>query len=147
MALPGLLWLGWVSMGACQTCAYASLPPRRSVDKNPTQDTIYTLAWVLVNLLATCDLSRAKGVVKEINLPLGGVLVLLSLSRHLHFGPNTAYSARLRVGICRGRNGRIMDESTQKRSDDTKIRQMTAYNFSETTHLSRIRLCIRSTFL
>ena len=57
MALPGLLWLGWVSMGACQTCAYASLPPRRSVDTNPTQDTLYTLAWVLVNLLATCDLS------------------------------------------------------------------------------------------
>ena len=26
-------------------------------DINPTQDTIYTLAWVLVNLLATCDLS------------------------------------------------------------------------------------------
>ena len=69
---------------------------------------------------------RAKGVEKEINLPLGGVLVLLSLSRHLRFGPNTAYSARLRVGICRGRNGRIMDESTQKRSDDIQIRQMTA---------------------
>ena len=70
--------------------------------------------------------SRAKGVIKKINLHLGGVLVLLSLSRHLRFGPNTAYSATLRVGICRGRNGRIMDESTQKRSDDTKIRQMTA---------------------
>ena len=69
---------------------------------------------------------RAKGVVKKFKLPLGGVLVLLSLPRHLRFGPNTAYSARLRVGICRGRNGRIMDESTQKRSDDTKIRQMTA---------------------
>ena len=69
---------------------------------------------------------RAKGVVRKLKLPLGGVLVLLSLSRHLRFGPNTAYSARLRVGICRGRNGRIMDESTQKRSDDTKIRQMTA---------------------
>ena len=69
---------------------------------------------------------RAKGVERKLNLPLGGVLVLLSLSRHLCFGPNTAYSARLRVGICRGRNGRIMDESTQKRSNDTKIRQMTA---------------------
>ena len=57
MALLGLLWLGWVSMGACQTYAYASLPRRRSVDTNPTQDTIYTLAWVLVNLPATCDLS------------------------------------------------------------------------------------------
>ena len=57
MALPGLLWLGWVRLGACQTCAYASLPPRRSVDTTQTQDTLYTLAWVLVNLLATCDLS------------------------------------------------------------------------------------------
>ena len=38
---------------------------------------------------------------RKLNLPLGGVLVLLSLSRHLRFGPNTAYSARLRVGICR----------------------------------------------
>ena len=70
---------------------------------------------------------------KKINLPLGGVLVLLSLSRHLRFGPNTAYSARLRVGICRGRNGRIMDESTQKRSDENE------------KHLSRIQLCIRGT--
>ena len=57
MVLPGLLWLGWVSMVHAKTCAYASLPPRRSVDTNPTQDTMYTLAWVLVNLLATCDLS------------------------------------------------------------------------------------------
>ena len=57
LALPGLLWLGWVRLGACQTCAYASLPPRRSVDTTQTQDTLYTLAWVLVNLLATCDLS------------------------------------------------------------------------------------------
>ena len=63
---------------------------------------------------------------KKNKLPLGGVLGLLGLSRLLRFGPNTAYSARLRVGICRGRNGRIMDESTQKRIDDTKIRQMTA---------------------
>ena len=126
MALPGLLWLGWVSMGACQTYAYASLPPRRSVDTNPTQDTIYTLAWVLVNLLATCDLSQGEGSREKIKIAPWWGLVLLSLSRHLRFGPNTAYSARLRVGICRGRNGRIMDESTQKRSDDIKIRQMTA---------------------
>ena len=58
--------------------------------------------------------------------PLVGSWVLLSFSRLLRFGQNTAYSARLHVGICRGRNGRTMDESTQKRSDDTKIRQMTA---------------------
>ena len=70
--------------------------------------------------------SEPASVERKFKLPSGGVLVLLSLSRHLRFGPNTAYSARLRVGICRGRNGRIMDESTQKRSDDTKIRQMTA---------------------
>ena len=63
---------------------------------------------------------------KKLNCPLVGSWVLLSLSRLLRFGQNTAYSARLRVGICRGQNGRIMDESTQKRSDDTKIRQMTA---------------------
>ena len=63
---------------------------------------------------------------KKLKLRLGGVLVLLSLWRHLRFGPNTAYSARLRVGICRGRNGGMMDETTQKRSDDIKIRQMTA---------------------
>ena len=84
---------------------------------------------------------------KKLNCPLVGSWVLLSLSRLLRFGQNTAYSARLRVGICRGRNGRIMDESTQKRSDDIKIRQMTASNLSKTTHLSRIQLCIRSTFL
>ena len=84
---------------------------------------------------------------KKLNCPLVASCVLLSLSRLLRFGPNTAYSARLRVGICRGRNGRIMEESTQRRSDDTKICQMTAQNFSKTTHLSRIQLCIRSTFL
>ena len=63
---------------------------------------------------------------KKLNCPLLGSWVLLSLSRLLRFGQNTAYSARLRVGICRGRNERIMDESTQKGSDDIKIRQMTA---------------------
>ena len=79
---------------------------------------------------------------KKLNCSLVGSWVLLSLSRLLRFGQNTAYLARLRVGICRGRNGRIMDESTQKRSDDTKVRQMTASNFSKTTHLSRLQLCI-----
>ena len=50
----GLVGLVWEH---AKTCANASLPPRRSVDTTPTQDTIYTLAWVFVNLLATCDLS------------------------------------------------------------------------------------------
>ena len=50
----GLVGLVWEH---AKTCAYASLPPRRSVDTTQTQDTIYTLAWVHVNLLATCDLS------------------------------------------------------------------------------------------
>ena len=40
-----------------------------------------------------------------------------------------------------------MDESPQRRRDDTKICQMTASNFSKTTHLTRIQLCIISTFL
>ena len=48
MALPGFLWLGWVSLGACH----------KHVHVHPSlQDTIYTFAWVIVNLLATCDLS------------------------------------------------------------------------------------------
>ena len=63
---------------------------------------------------------------KKLNCPLVGSWVLLSLSRLLRLGSNTAYSARLRVSICRGRNERIMDDSTQKRSNDTKIRQITA---------------------
>ena len=62
---------------------------------------------------------RAKGVVKKLNCLLVGSWVLLSFSRLLRFGQNTAYSARLRVGICTDRNGRIMDESTQARSDNT----------------------------
>ena len=34
------------------------IPPSKTQrDINPTQDTIYTFAWVIVNLLATCDLS------------------------------------------------------------------------------------------
>ena len=40
----------------------------------------------------------------------------------------------------------MRDESTQTRSDNTQICQMTAYNFSEGTHLDRIQLCIRCTF-
>ena len=65
----------------------------------------------------TCDLQSES--LEKLNFPLVGSLVLLSLSRLLRFGPNTAYSARLRVGICTDRNGRIMDESTQARSDNT----------------------------
>ena len=56
MVLPGLLWLGWVSFGACQNMCMCIPPSKTQRDTNPTQDTIYTLAWVLVNLLATCDL-------------------------------------------------------------------------------------------
>ena len=37
-------------------CMYIP-PSKKQRDINPTHDTIYTLAWVLVNLLATCDLS------------------------------------------------------------------------------------------
>ena len=38
------------------------IPPSKTQrDTNPTQDTLYTLAWVLVNLLATCDLSKGEG--------------------------------------------------------------------------------------
>ena len=51
------------------------IPPSKTQrDTNPTQDTIYTLACVLVNLLATCDLSQGEGSCKKIKLPLGGVL-------------------------------------------------------------------------
>ena len=55
MALPVLLWLRRVSLGACQNMCMCIPPSKTQRDTNPTQDTIYTLAWVLVNLLATCD--------------------------------------------------------------------------------------------
>ena len=55
--LPGLLWLGCVSLGACQNLSLCIPPSKTQRDTNPTQDTLYTLAWVLVNLLATCELS------------------------------------------------------------------------------------------
>ena len=96
------------------------IPPSKTQrDINQTQDATYTLAWVLINLQATCELSWGTGVVKKLNCPLVGSWFLLSLSRLLRFGPNTAYSARLRVGICTHRNGRNMDESTQARTDNT----------------------------
>ena len=57
MALLGFLWLGWFGSGACQNMCMCMPPSKVQRDTNPTQDTIYTLAWVLVNLLATCDLS------------------------------------------------------------------------------------------
>ena len=56
MALLGLLWLGWVSLGACQNMCMCIPPSKTQRNTNPTQDTLYPLAWVLVNLLATCDL-------------------------------------------------------------------------------------------
>ena len=38
------------------TINFFCIPPSKTQrDINPMQDTIYTLAWVLVNLLATCD--------------------------------------------------------------------------------------------
>ena len=50
------------------------IPPSKTQrDTNPTQDTIYTLAWVLVNLLATCHPSQGGGSRNKIKLPLGGV--------------------------------------------------------------------------
>ena len=57
MALPGLLWPGWASLAACQNMCMCIPPSKTQRDINPTQDTIYTFAWVIVNLLATCDLS------------------------------------------------------------------------------------------
>ena len=57
MALLGFLSLGSVSLGACQNMSMCIPPSKTQRDMNPTQDTIYTPAWVLVNLLATCDLS------------------------------------------------------------------------------------------
>ena len=50
----GLVGLGWEHAKNMCIC----IPPSKAQrDINPTQDTIYTLAWVLVNLQATCDLS------------------------------------------------------------------------------------------
>ena len=49
--LAGLVWEHAIKMCMC-------IPPSKTQrDINPAQDTIYTLAWVLVNLLATSDLS------------------------------------------------------------------------------------------
>ena len=57
MGLLGFLWLGSVSLGACQNMCMCIPPSKTQRDIYPTQDAIYTLAWVLVNLQATCDLS------------------------------------------------------------------------------------------
>ena len=49
--LAGLVRVHAIDMCMC-------IPPSKTQrDINPMQDTLYTLAWVLVNLLATCDLS------------------------------------------------------------------------------------------
>ena len=72
------------------------------------------------NLLATCcpDV-RAKGVVKKLYCPLVGSWVLLSLLAAAFRPRKRPTQRRFREDICRGRNGRIMDESTQTRSDNT----------------------------
>ena len=57
MALPGFLWLGWVGLEQAINMCMSIPPSKTQRDINPTQDAIYTLAWVLVNVQATCDLS------------------------------------------------------------------------------------------
>ena len=42
--------------------------------------------------------------------------------------------------------GELWTNPRKNEATTPKIRQMTAHNFSETTHLSRIQLCIFSTF-
>ena len=50
----GLVGLGWEHAKNMCMC----IPPSKTQrDINPTQDAIYTLAWVLLNQQATCDLS------------------------------------------------------------------------------------------
>ena len=50
----GLVGLGWEHAKIMCMCI---CPSKTQRDINPTQDAIYTLAWFLVNLQATCDLS------------------------------------------------------------------------------------------
>ena len=62
---------------------------------------------------------RAKGVVKKIKLPLGGVLGSAQSLGCCFSARTAAYSATLREGICTEKNGWRMDETKQTRSDNT----------------------------
>ena len=66
------------------------IPPSKTQrDINPTQDTIYTLARVLVNLLATCDLSQGKGSRSKNQIAPWWGLGFCSVSWLLLFGPDS----------------------------------------------------------
>ena len=72
----------------------------------------------------------------------------------LDSGPGVIFSARTQPtplfalqDICReGTKGCVTDKHATIHAN-IEIRQMTAYNFSEGTHLSKISMCIRCTFL
>ena len=120
MALPGFLWLGEVSLGACQKHVHVHPSLQDAAQHKTQRKTHYTNPHgFFVNLRATCNLSRAKGVYKDFNLPLGGVFGSAQSSSCLRFGQNTAYSALRRLSICTGRNDGREDETTQTRSANT----------------------------
>ena len=102
---------------------------------------------VSLNLLADLICFSCEGVAFKIFLPPMGSWILYS-------GPGVRLSARTRPtplfalqDICREwTKGRGTDKHATMDAN-TKIRQTTAYIFSEVTHLSRISMCIKCTFL
>ena len=63
---------------------------------------------------------------KKINLPLGGVLGSAQSLQAAAFRPEHGLLSEAARGYLQRQEWEIRDESTQNRSDDTKIRQMTS---------------------
>ena len=86
MVLPGFLWLGWVSLGACQKHMHVHPSLQDAARQEPNARLCMDIRSGCENLLATCcpDL-RAKGVVRS---PWWG-LGFCSVSWLLLFGPES----------------------------------------------------------
>ena len=119
MALQGFLWLCWVRLEYAKTYAYASLPPSCTA----TQPNARLLLDTRSESLETCwqhlSWSWGLGATRKIKLPLGGVLGSGQSPGCCFSARTAAYSATRREDICTERNGRMRDESTQTRSDNT----------------------------
>ena len=106
-----------------------------------------TLSGVSLNLLSDLICPECEGVALKVILPLWGPWTLdigRGVSSSATSRPTPLFALQ---DICReGTKGSGIDKHATIDAN-TKIRQMTTGNFSEGTHLFRILMCIKCTFL
>ena len=120
MALPGFLWLGWVSLGACGKHVHVHPSLQDAARHKPkARHNIHIRMGYRKPAGDLRPVLGRKELLKEIKLPLGGVLDSAQSPGGCFSAQTRPTQRRFREDICRDRNGRIMDGSTQTRSDNT----------------------------